>query len=53
MSRYIPEQELAEVNRILYGGRCTPVPVGEKARELAKAGGFEFKSYKIGTLTVE
>uniref|UniRef100_S4RSE2 Ureidopropionase, beta n=1 Tax=Petromyzon marinus TaxID=7757 RepID=S4RSE2_PETMA len=48
LEKYIPAQELAEVNRILYGRRPKPLDVPVAALRLAEVGGFELRAFTIG-----
>ncbi|XP_061417944.1 beta-ureidopropionase [Lethenteron reissneri] len=48
LEKYIPAQELAEVNRILYGRQPKPLDVPVAALRLAEVGGFELRAFTIG-----
>jgi len=55
LQKYIPEAELLEVKRVLFGvnggGPLGETEVAEEASELAKTHGFDIKSYKFSCLT--
>ncbi|CAN0051514.1 unnamed protein product [Lampetra planeri] len=48
LEKYIPAQELSEVNRILYGRQPKPLDVPVAALRLAEVGGFELRAFTIG-----
>lgn len=47
LEKYIPEEELKEVQRILFGGKLQKLTIPEAAQELAEEKNFELAGYVI------
>lgn len=47
LENHLPEQELKEVKRILYGREHVPIEIPEEAQKLAQQHNFEVKGYQI------
>ncbi|XP_045596026.2 beta-ureidopropionase [Procambarus clarkii] len=53
LDSHIPEQELKEVKRILYGCEHPPLTIPENADKLSKKHNFEIKGYRISAAPEE
>jgi beta-ureidopropionase len=47
LEKYVPEEELAEVRRILYGSGTRKLPLSAAAKKAAEDGDFELRLYRI------
>nr|CAB3267520.1 beta-ureidopropionase [Phallusia mammillata] len=53
LRKYIPENELVEVNRVLYGKPCRPLKIPDQAQSLSKDKIFELQGYEVPNVSTQ